>query len=180
MTEPLTDSLLLQRAGRGDAIAFSELTSRHYHRAVRIAFGMLGEIVPAEDLVQEAFARIGEILPSLSTAQAYYIALYRAVVVLSVDFARDSKPRPLDEAAAARIPEWLRGVLEELPLLHRAALLLRELEGFSYDALAATLRLRRSVISRAIAQARMALIAAHERAGATADKRTAPPRRGDK
>ena len=42
MSEPLTDQVLVERAKRGDEIAFSELVNRHYRRAVRVAYGMAG------------------------------------------------------------------------------------------------------------------------------------------
>lgn len=174
MSEPLTDSVLLQRASRGDAIAFSELVNRHYRRAVRVAFGMLGRLAPAEDVVQEAFARVAETLPTLGLAQAFYIALYRTIVVLCLEMGHTFVGEPGD-MHTVRVPAWLLGVLDKLPMLQRAALLLRELEGFSYDALAATLRLRRRVIMRTLAAARVTLIEAQERALGP-DKRQVPQR----
>src|SRR6478735_9325450 len=88
LSEPLTDGVLVERAARGDAIAFSELVTRHYQRAVQVAYGLLHQRQDAEDVVQEAFARVYTRLPDFAGAAAFYTWLYRIVVNLSIDALR--------------------------------------------------------------------------------------------
>ena len=93
MTDSLTDRALVERAARGDGIAFSELVSRHYRRSVRVAFGILREKADAEDVVQEAFCRVYRRLATFESGASFYTWLYRIVVNLSIDTLRKRKRR---------------------------------------------------------------------------------------
>src|SRR5687768_4174115 len=86
--EPLSDKALVARAAKGDAIAFSELVTRHYRRALRVAFGLLKDKHDAEDVVQDAFTRVHRRLGEFEGASAFYTWLYRIVVNLSIDAIR--------------------------------------------------------------------------------------------
>ena len=55
-----TDQELVQRACRGESIAFSQLVSKYYERSVRVAYGMLRRREDAEDVVQRRFVALTE------------------------------------------------------------------------------------------------------------------------
>lgn len=185
MTEPLNDRVLVERAARGDGIAFSELVHRHYRRALRVAFGLLKDTQDAEDVVQDAFARVYVRLARFEGASAFYTWLYRIVVNLSIDAirrrrrerrvdveneqARDALregaelwPRfddthPGDAAERRQLGERLSKAFADLPEIHQAVLLLRELEGMSYEEIAATLAIKKGTVMSRLFHARRGL-----------------------
>ena len=109
MTEPLTDKVLVERAARGDEIAFSELVNRHYKRALRVAFGLLKDRHDAEDVVQDAFARVHKRLADFEGQSAFYNWLYRIVVNLSIDYMRKRKRERRVDVEDESVREALRG-----------------------------------------------------------------------
>ena len=177
--EPLTDGVLVQRAGRGDSIAFSELVNRHYRRAMRVAYGLLRTPQDAEHVVQEAFARLHARLPDFQGASAFYTWLYRIVVNLSIDsmrrrrravavaVANNNDPAvvapeqiPMDagvQAPRRQLAARLQEAFAQLPEVHQAVLLLRELEGFSYDEIAVTLQVKKGTVMSRLFHARKAM-----------------------
>lgn len=185
MNEPLTDKVLVERAARGDEIAFSELVNRHYKRALRVSFGLLKDRHDAEDVVQDAFARVHRRLADFEGQSAFYTWLYRIVVNLSIDTLRKRKrqrrvdvedetvrealrggeelwPRfdgshPEESAERVQLREQLKLALGELPEIHQAVLTLRELQGFSYDEIAATLSIKKGTVMSRLFHARKAM-----------------------
>jgi RNA polymerase sigma-70 factor (ECF subfamily) len=185
MTEPLTDKVLVQRAARGDEIAFSELVSRHYRRALRVAFGLLKNSQDAEDVLQDAFARVYVRLKDFEGVSAFYTWLYRIVVNLSIDLIRrrrrerrvDVESEPAREALRQGVELWprldeshpgaaaerrqlgerLSRAFSDLPEIHQAVLLLRELEGMSYEEIATTLSIKKGTVMSRLFHARKGL-----------------------
>ncbi len=187
-SESLTDQVLVERAQRGDAIAFSELVTRHYRRAVRVAFGLLKNPDDAEDVVQDAFTRVHQRLGDFAGASAFYTWLYRIVVNLSIDALR-RRPRerrvdleaesarealrstdelwpryddtqPLESAERRQLGARLERALGELPEIHQAVILLREIEGMSYEEIAKTLKIKKGTVMSRLFHARRAMQAA--------------------
>lgn len=183
--EPITDKVLVERAARGDEIAFSELVNRHYKRALRVSFGLLKDRHDAEDVVQEAFARVHRRLKDFEGQSSFYTWLYRIVVNLSIDFLRKRKrerrtdvedesarealrsgeelwPRfqdadPSESAERAQMRQTLRAAFAELPEIHQAVLMLRELEGFSYEEIAQTLEVKKGTVMSRLFHARRSM-----------------------
>ena len=182
MSDGITDRVLVERAARGDSIAFSELVNRHYRRAVRVAFGILKDAHDAEDVVQDAFSRVYRRLATFDGGASFYTWLYRIVVNLSIDTLRKRKrDRRIDNQAddAARALElgrgaWpgfddtcpdgaaerrdlakkLRRAFQDLPEIHQAVLMLRELEGLSYEEIAKTLGIKKGTVMSRLFNAR--------------------------
>ncbi len=180
--EPLTDKVLVQRARRGDEIAFSELVNRHYRRALRVAVGLVKDPHDAEDVVQDAFARVHGRLKHFEGASAFYTWLYRIVVNLSIDFLRKRRrerrvdldeegarealrsgrelwPRfdethPGEAAERRQLSDKLKRAFAELPEIHQAVILLRELEGMSYEEIASTLQIKKGTVMSRLFHAR--------------------------
>lgn len=185
MTEPLTDKILVARAQEGDEIAFSELVTRHYRRAVRVAFGLLKHPDDAEDVVQEAFARVHQRLDRFEGSSAFYTWLYRIVVNLSIDAIRKQRRQrradledeatrealrsedelwptyeDADPAQAAERKELgarLQTAFDGLGEIHRAVILLREVEGMSYDEISRTLKIKKGTVMSRLFHARKAM-----------------------
>lgn len=186
MSEPLSDKVLVARAARGDGIAFSELVNRHYRRVLRVAFGLLKNTADAEDVVQDAFARVHVRLNAFEGSSAFYTWLYRIVVNLSIDLMRrrrrerrvdiDNEPardalrhgeeelwpryddtHPAESAERKQLSEQLNRAFADLPEIHQAVLLLRELEGLSYDEIAETLNIKKGTVMSRLFHARRSL-----------------------
>lgn len=185
VAEPLSDALLVERAARGDSIAFSELVTRHYRRTVRVAFGLMKNRQDAEDVVQEAFARVHKRLGTFAGDSSFYSWLYRIVVNQSIDALRrkrrekrvelDSEdaraaeregvqlwPRfeasdPGESAQRHELGAKLQRAFDGLPEIHQAVILLRELEGLTYEEIAQTLGIRKGTVMSRLFHARKAM-----------------------
>jgi RNA polymerase sigma-70 factor, ECF subfamily len=182
MTDTLTDQVLVERAKRGDEIAFSELVTRHYRRALRVAYGLLKNNDDAQDVTQDAFARVHARLRSFEGTSAFYTWLYRIVVNLSIDLLRRRRrerrvdledeesrdalrsgdglwPRyddthPGESAERQELQHQLRRAFKDLPEIHQAVIMLRELEGMSYEEIAATLKIKKGTVMSRLFHAR--------------------------
>lgn len=185
VNESITDVMLVDRAVAGDGIAFSELVSRHYEKAVRVSFGMLKDLQDAEDVAQEAFARVYRKLEGFQGQSAFSTWLYRIVVNLSIDLMRKKKrerradiddesardamrsdqdlwPRFADHDPSLsferrELHHQLNRALLELPEIHRAVLVLREVQGFSYEEIATTLEIKKGTVMSRLFHARKAM-----------------------
>ncbi len=203
MNEPLTDQTLVEHAKRGDEIAFSELVTRHYRRALRVAYGLLKHQSDAEDVVQDAFARVHTRLKDFEGSSAFYTWLYRIVVNLSIDAIRKRKrerrvdlddetardairsgedlwPRydetdPGESVERRELGARLQAAFKDLPEIHQAVILLRELEGMSYEEIARALRIKKGTVMSRLFHARKAMQAKLAGSSANAEARKGSP-----
>ncbi|MFB3817371.1 MAG: sigma-70 family RNA polymerase sigma factor [Candidatus Methylomirabilales bacterium] len=153
---PEDDRQLVERAARGDREAFGVLVERHQHRAFNLAYRLVRNREDALDVAQEAFARAYASLGSFKGQASFTTWLHRIVVNQAIDWLRrgrrteaaydDQRPAPEDAAADPAAPDdpasllqhkqvqaLLAEGLDRLPPAHRAVLVLREVEGMSYD-----------------------------------------------
>lgn len=184
-TQTLSDTVLVSRAADGDQLAFSELVSRHYRRALRVAYGMVKNRHDAEDITQEAFAKAYKRLPKFEGKSAFYTWLYRIITNLCIDRMRKKKRRKNvdnpNDAAHQNVQNggqlWasydhsspenrrlrqdtiqrLRTAFEALPEIHQAVITLREIEGQSYEDIAQTLGLKKGTVMSRLFHARKAM-----------------------
>ena len=71
---------LVERARRGDQLAFGTLVDRNSHRILRLSLSILGSEADARDVVQEAFIRAWRELPRLRDLDRFDAWLARIVV----------------------------------------------------------------------------------------------------
>jgi len=180
-----SDDVLVERAAVGDAIAFSELIQKHYKGCLRLAIGMLKNLEDAEDATQEAFVRVHHKLSSFRGTASFSTWLNRIVINLCIDTMRrrkrdrraDVESDQFREALQVEESLWpnfdeadpvlqvnrkeLNGQLAQaftgLPEIHQAVLLLREVEGLSYDEIAETLEIKKGTVMSRLFHARKAL-----------------------
>jgi RNA polymerase sigma-70 factor (ECF subfamily) len=159
------DAALAERARAGEAAAFEALVKRHQGAAFALAYQMVRRREDAQDIAQEAFIRVFRGLRDFKGQAAFRTWLHRIVVNLALDTLRrrgrqagasyDDAREPGEEAReeagahpdedpgraleAREVGDAIRMALEELPAPQRAALLLREIEGLSYQEIAETL-----------------------------------------
>lgn len=171
-----SDIDLLRRIGRGDAEAFARLVADHARYLYGVAHGLVGRGPDAEDLVQETFlAVLKSRFRGESSLRTWLVAiLVRQAAMMRRTRSRRLSPLSLDGAAGSIEPVEpshesatdarldLASLLAGLSLEHRAVLMLREIEGLSYDQIAEALDLPRGTVESRLHRARREL---RDRAG---------------
>jgi len=182
MTEDAgSDRALVKSAQRGDEQAFRRLVEKYQRRVYQLALGMLKDPDEAMDVAQETFVRVHRYLPSFKGDSSFFTWTYRIGMNLCLDAQRrkgrvervDVDQGDEAEIEAAMDPpshalagpqrqalnQELKGKIEEalhgLSENHRAILLLRELEGLSYEELAKVLGIRKGTVMSRLFHARL-------------------------
>jgi len=160
MAKEPDDIQLVRQAAGGDREAYRILFDKYHSRVVSLAFDVLRSREEAQDVAQEAFVKAYLSLPEFKGDSTFYTWLYRIAYNLSVDvkrkITRRGGPTAEFEEAAHHESEGLVGHLpsphaalyqkqqnvlikEALATLteeHRTTIVLREVDGFSYDEIA--------------------------------------------
>ncbi len=162
------DSELLKR-GRSDPKAFRALIERHGQYLCGIAHTLSGNAADAEDLVQETL--LGAIRSDFRGESSVRTWLVRILANQAAMLRRTRKRRPeaelnADQASpsgrdatgdamgAVDAKVDLAGMLDQLSAEHRQVIVLRELEGLSYEEMAAALGLPRGTVESRLHRAR--------------------------
>ena len=178
------DRELVQRAQDGDHGAFRDLFERYHRRAFAVALGVVKNKQDALDIVQDAFIKVHRHIGSFQGSSSFYTWLYRIIMNLAIDhvrkgrhqkdgefderIARDSGdvagdgtmlPRMLDgnpakTAVRRELSEKIQAALGELPEYHRAVILMREVEGLSYEEMAKIMKVPKGTIMSRLFHAR--------------------------
>lgn len=146
------DATLIVRARAGDRQAFSALVCRHQATVYRVCYRILGDREDAADAAQEAFLRAYRKLDLFQGQSAFKTWLLRLTVNVSLNERErrksaavlegeraDPGPGPEAQALRAETAAYLHRTLQRLPANHRAAVILRDLEGLSYPEVATAL-----------------------------------------
>ncbi len=161
------DAELLRRIYRGDESAFRGLVDRHARYLSGIALSLCGNRADAEDLVQETFVAV---LTSRFRGESSVRTWLVQILVRRSAMLRRSRKREQGKPAADAVerstrPESsgtdarldLAQMLEGLSPDQRQVIVLRELEGMTYEQMAATLHVPRGTIESRLHRARAAL-----------------------
>ncbi len=165
VTAGAPDEELIRASLDGKDEAFRELMERYKSRAFHVAMGITGNPDDALDVVQEAFVKAYYNLKEFRFGSNFYTWFYRLLVNLGIDrWRKSSKGRtvPLDDArlsdddtppdavVSPRSPEEiaqdrqladaLTAAIGRLPEYHRAVVVLREVDGLSYEEIAQVLK----------------------------------------
>jgi RNA polymerase sigma-70 factor (ECF subfamily) len=166
---------LLERARNGDSQAFGALVERYQRRVVGVAQAVVHNQDDAVELAQETFVRAYENLSKFESRSSFSTWLYRIAANLAIDFRRregrhqvlrgeDAEteisriPSPrgdsYQETARTELSQRINGALKELTSEHRAVILLREVEGLSYDEISDVLQVPRGTVMSRLHYAR--------------------------
>jgi RNA polymerase sigma-70 factor (ECF subfamily) len=178
------DGALVERVRGGDVAAFEPLVVKYRQRVYRLAYNVLRNQEDAWDVAQESFIKAYKALPSFRGQSAFYTWLFRIVMNVAHDKARQrgaagrafgtervteeewerAMPDPGEEpdTAAARAEQRSRitQALETLPEHHRAIIMLSDLEGLSYREIADVLNIPMGTVMSRLHNARKRLRAA--------------------
>ena len=182
--ESIDDQELVDLARGGDDAAFRTLFERYHRRAYALACGVVRNPDDALDVVQEAFIKAHRHLGKFEGTSSFYTWLYRIVMNLAIDHIRRTKrvrtvdfndalnhqeadmvgddsllPKILDENPGRTLlrkemREHIGAALADLSDNHRAVLIMRELEGMSYEEMAQAMKCSKGTIMSRLFHAR--------------------------
>jgi RNA polymerase sigma-70 factor (ECF subfamily) len=162
MTEREKDQNLVQRVQRGDKVAFEMLFTKYQRRVSRLVSRFVRSEAEVEDIVQESFIKAYRALASFRGDSAFYTWLYRIAVNTAKNHLVSASKRPISlsqfeknddddfqedifmsdagtpesELITKQIAETVNKSMNELPADLREAIMLREIEGMSYEDIA--------------------------------------------
>ena len=165
MSAEESDLSLVQRAQRGESGAFDALVRRYQHKVVKLVMRYVRNPTEAEDIAQDAFIKAYRALSRFRGDSAFYTWLYRIAINTAKNSlaARARNPVQLDSSGsgdedrpgleermsdtatpeALALTEEIRATvsaaIDRLPEDLRTAIMLRELEGLSYEEIAKTM-----------------------------------------
>ncbi len=177
--------LLIRKAQAGDAGSFEELVSLYQERVLTLSFYLAGNYADAQDLAQEVFVKAYVKLNSFRQEADLGTWLHRIAINLWSNMKRDRKFSSLvslDDPLQTETGEFYRTViatdqggdpqkvldgkelqdllkltLRQLPEEWRTVLVLREIEGFSYEEIASITRCSLGTVKSRLNRARQAL-----------------------
>src|ERR1700761_535758 len=183
MSADASDLSLVRRVQRGDKGAFDALVLKYQHKVVKLVMRYVRNPAEAEDVAQEAFIKAYRALPQFRGDSAFYTWLYRiaintaknAVVArdrnpIEYDLDRNNTDESYDMQGRMKDPDTPEGLvltdeirstvnsaIDALPEDLRTAIVLRELEGLSYEEIAAAMDCPVGTVRSRIFRAREAI-----------------------
>lgn len=178
-----SDWELVRQCKSGDREAFRELVERYQRKAVAIALGIIQDREDALEIAQEAFAKVFTGIQKFKEESSFYTWLYRITVNLAIDRQRQKNRQPVfereeqgegeygsidtlpdsqdtdpyEQVKEKELGERLRAALAELTPAHKAVILLREVEGLSYEEISEVLQCSRGTVMSRLHYARKKL-----------------------
>ena len=170
----VSDAILIERCLRQDNAAWDDIMARYRRRVFHIAYKFTGKHDQAEDLTQEIFLKVFKSLDKFhrdadfgtwltSVARNYCIDHYRASKrerevmtedLLAFDQAVASSGNPQRRLEESDRRTFLRNGLQRLPDKLREAVVLRDLQGLSYQEMADRLGLPEGTVKSRINRGR--------------------------
>ncbi len=183
MSDRAADQALVERVQRGDKRAFELLVAKYQRKIFRLLSRLIRDPAEIEDVAQEAFIKAYRALPNFRGESAFYTWLYRIAINTAKNYlvaqgrrAPTTTETELDEAEGFEAGEQLRDVatpdavllskqvaaavnraIERLPEDLRTAIVLRELEGLSYEEIAESMNCPIGTVRSRIFRAREAI-----------------------
>lgn len=173
---------IILRVRAGDTDAFEALVLEHQNKVYSLALRMVGNEEDARDMAQEAFIRAFNSLASFRGESKFSVWLYRLTSNICIDFLRgrakrrtvslnwededgeegeleipDERFSPEARLERTELRESVRRGLDSLSPEYREILLLREINGLSYDEISRALSLEEGTVKSRIFRARKKL-----------------------
>ena len=164
MSNESTDKELVKRVQKGDKGAFDLLVLKYEHKIVNLVMRYVRDPELSLDISQEAFVKAYRALPRFRGDSAFYTWLYRIAVNTAKNYLAAQRRRPSDIeldlqdpeqyglhaklketdtpegiALSLELQDTLERAIQALPDDLRTAIILRELDGMSYEEIAQTM-----------------------------------------
>lgn len=179
----IEEAKLIKESQLGDMKSFEKLILRYQDQAYRTAYGMLGNSEDAKDATQEAFIKIYKSLKSFKLQSNFSTWMYRIVYNTCLDMIRKRKRRqeipietknkssnegyeiPLEDAADGPealleyqiVKEEVKNCILELPIEYQGVIILRDIEGLSYEKIAKVLEISEGTVKSRLNRGRKQL-----------------------
>lgn len=182
MSNQASDKKLVERVQKGDKGAFDLLVLKYQHKIVNLIMRYVRDPELSLDIAQEAFIKAYRALPRFRGDSAFYTWMYRIAVNTAKNHLAAQRRRPMDVELDLQDPEQydlhaklketdtpegvtlsneLQEIVERaiagLPEDLRTAIVLRELEGMSYEEIAQTMECPVGTVRSRIFRARDAI-----------------------
>lgn len=183
MSERDVDAELVARVQRGDKQAFDLLVLKYQRKIMRLLSRMIRDPGEIEDVAQEAFIKAYRALPQFRGESAFYTWLYRIAINtarnwLAQNNRRPSTPsaqenedgetfdatdnltdssNPESEMASRQIADTVNKAINDLPEDLRNAIVMREIDGMSYEDIAESMSCPIGTVRSRIFRAREAI-----------------------
>lgn len=182
VVQKASDHVLLEETLAGDEDAFAELVSRYRNQITSYIYRMTNDYDGAVDLAQETFLRVYRAAGRYQTTHAFSTYIYRIATNLAISELRKRKRRRLvsltgllssadgEETRDFDAPDdkplqdtslvdserrrVVKRAISTLPEKYRAPLVLRDVEGKSYDEIADILQTSEGTVKSRINRAR--------------------------
>jgi RNA polymerase sigma-70 factor (ECF subfamily) len=177
-----SDSLLVERVQQGDKSAFDILVGKYQHKILKLVGRYVRDPDEAMDVAQEAFIKAYRALGSFRGDSAFYTWLYRIAINTAKNYLAAARRRPEDynmdlqdpeqyemhgrlssmdtpegNVLSEEIRQTVNAAIEALPEDLRTAIILREMEGMSYEEIATTMECPVGTVRSRIFRAREAI-----------------------
>lgn len=177
------DDELIASFKEGDTLAFQDLVLKYEQRVYNHCLRMVNDEVESYDLTQEVFLKVFRKIKNYEHTYSFYTWLYRITVNCCIDFLRRKKRHiqgislsgninddpseagkeqdipdhtyiPEDALVNQELDEVLKGAISQLSEKLRSIIILKEVEGFSYDEIAEVLGCSRGTVKSRLFRAR--------------------------
>jgi RNA polymerase sigma-70 factor (ECF subfamily) len=181
-----SDGELIRESRHGGREAFQELVRRYQKRIVAVALGMVHNPEDAMEIAQDTFVKAYENIDNFKGESSVYTWLYRIVVNRAIDFRRRERRHPtlhledrvssdeqresfedtlkeehshdpFDATHAHEVGDRVTEAIDELTPDHKAVILLREVEGLSYDEISRVMQCSKGTVMSRLHYARKKL-----------------------
>ena len=179
----LNDIELVNSSIAGNVLAFEELVKRYEKKVFAVAFRMTGNKEDAADLTQEAFIKAYKALAQFRGEAAFQTWLYRIIANVCRDELRkkykntvfsldnevvlesgnlkrevaDSAPGPDVFLVNKEFGETIQKAVDSLAIDYRVTLVMREIQGFSYEEISDILKCSIGTVKSRLSRARAAV-----------------------
>ena len=182
MSNQASDKKLVERVQKGEKGAFDLLVLKYQHKIVNLIMRYVRDPELALDIAQEAFIKAYRALPRFRGDSAFYTWMYRIAVNTAKNHLAAQRRRPMDVeldlqdpeqydlhaklketdtpegvALSNELKETVERAIAALPEDLRTAIILRELEGMSYEEIAETMECPVGTVRSRIFRARDAI-----------------------
>lgn len=174
------DHELVELAQKGDRDAFRQLVEKYQRRVYSISYGMLKNADDSMDVSQEVFVKVYRYLEKFNFQSTFYTWLYRITVNMCIDHIRKNKRvknveyddgisredgdehtlpsrlglNPDKVYGRKELREKMLEALDALGEKHRTILILREVDGLSYEEIADVLNISKGTVMSRLFHAR--------------------------
>ena len=182
VSEAKVDQLLVERVQKGDKRAFDLLIQKYQHRIVSLVSRYVSDHSEAQDVAQEAFIKAYRAIKRFRGDSAFYTWLYRIAINTAKNWivAKNRRPpgsdidavdaeqyaisdrlretsTPENELLREEIERTVYATIASLPEDLRTAIMLREMDGMSYEEIATTMECPIGTVRSRIFRAREAI-----------------------